>query len=95
MAVTRMGANGETTEPFLPDERINLPSALAAFTINAAYVNSLEEKTGSIEVGKLADLVVLDRNLFAIEPTEISETNVLLTLLEGQPVHGDFSLEKN
>ncbi|MCZ6779851.1 MAG: amidohydrolase family protein [Acidobacteriota bacterium] len=95
VAVTRMGANGETTEPFLPDERINLPSALAAFTINAAYVNSLEEKTGSIEVGKLADLVVLDRNLFAIEPTEISETNVLLTLLEGQPVHGDFSLEKN
>ena len=95
VAVTRMGPNGETSKPFLPDERIDLPSALAAFTINAAYVNSLEAETGSIEVGKLADLVVLDRNLFAIEPTAISETQVLLTLLEGQAVHGDFSFEKN
>ncbi len=95
VAVTRMGPDGETSKPFLPDERIDLPSALAAFTINAAYVNSLEKETGSIEVGKFADLVVLDRNLFAIQPTELSETSVLLTLLEGRPVHGGFSLEKH
>jgi predicted amidohydrolase YtcJ len=92
VAVTRMGPKGETREPFLPEERIDLPSAIAAFTINAAYVNSLERRTGSIEVGKLADLIVVDRNLFAIDPTEISEARVLLTLLEGTPVHGDFSL---
>ena len=65
--------------------------ALAAFTINAAYVNHLEDRTGSIEVGKLADLIVVDRNLFAIEPAEISESQVLLTLLGGEPVHGDLT----
>jgi predicted amidohydrolase YtcJ len=92
VAVTRMGAQGETSTPYLPDERIDLPSAIAAFTIGSAYVNSLERQAGSIEVGKWADLIVLDRNLFEIEPSEISETRVLLTLLEGEPVHGDLSL---
>jgi predicted amidohydrolase YtcJ len=87
-AVTRMGAKGETHTPYLPEQRIDLPEAIAAFTMGSAYVNSLERETGSIEVGKLADLIVLDRNLFEIDPTEISETQVLLTLLEGQPVHG-------
>jgi predicted amidohydrolase YtcJ len=91
VAVTRMGALGETSTPYLPDERIDLGSAIAAFTIGAAYVNALERQTGSIEVGKRADLIVLDRNLFAVEPAGISEARVLLTLLEGEPVHGDLS----
>ncbi|HET6630595.1 MAG TPA: amidohydrolase family protein [Woeseiaceae bacterium] len=90
-AVTRMGALGETSEPFLPQERIGLPLALAAFTINAAYVNSQEDDTGSIEVGKYADLIVLDRNLFEIDPTDISETSVLMTMIEGEVVHGDLA----
>jgi predicted amidohydrolase YtcJ len=68
-----------------------LPEALAAFTINAAYVNRDEVDTGSIEVGKLADLAILDRNLFDIPPTEISDAKVLLTLFEGKVVHGDLS----
>jgi predicted amidohydrolase YtcJ len=88
-AVTRMGALGETTEPFYPEERIDLPTAIAAFTINAAYVNHIDDKTGSIEVGKLADLIVLDRNLFELDQADISDTKVLLTLMEGQPVFGD------
>lgn len=90
-AITRMGSGGETSEPFLPDERIDLPLALAAFTINAAYVNTNEDDTGSIEVGKYADVIVLDRNLFDVSPQEISETGVLLTMIEGQVVHGDLS----
>jgi len=92
VAVTRMGPQGETKEPFIPEERIDLPEALAAFTINAAYVNFQDDKTGSIETGKHADLVVLDHNLFTIKPEAISDTKVLLTLLDGQPVHGNFSL---
>ncbi len=87
-AVTRMGSLGETDEPFMPEERIGLPEALAAFTINAAYTNRNEQDTGSLEVGKLAHLAVLDRNLFDIPATEISDTKVLLTLFEGKPVHG-------
>jgi predicted amidohydrolase YtcJ len=91
VAVTRMDPAGSTTEPFLPHERIGLPEALAAFTINAAWVNRLEKETGSIEVGKRADLLVLDRNLFAIPPTEISHTRALVTLFGGRVVHGDLA----
>lgn len=89
-AITRMGALGETRLPWMPEERITLPGALAAFTINASYTNRDEENTGSLEVGKVANLAVLDRNLFDIAPTGISDTKVLLTLFEGRPVHGDF-----
>jgi hypothetical protein len=89
-AITRLGALGETTEPFLPEEAITLAQALDAFTINAAYVNRLDQDTGSLEVGKRADLAVLDRNLFDIKPAELSDTKVLVTLFEGKPVHGDL-----
>ena len=88
VAVTRMGPAGETRTAFLPAERINLPEALAAFTINAAYINRLEKTTGSLETGKSADLIVLDRNLFVIPPTEIAQARVLVTLLDGREVHG-------
>jgi len=92
VAVTRMGWSGQTTTPFLAEERIDLRDAIAAFTLNAAYVNFQDDRTGSIETGKLADLVVLDRNLFAIPPEQVSESKVLLTLLGGKPVYGDFTL---
>ncbi|MCJ7590816.1 MAG: amidohydrolase family protein [Woeseiaceae bacterium] len=88
-AVTRTDADGDD-EPFMPQETIDLPTALAAFTINSAYVNGIEKESGSIEVGKLADLIVLDRNLFSIPAKQISETKVLLTLLGGRPVHGEI-----
>ncbi|HXH29012.1 MAG TPA: amidohydrolase, partial [Candidatus Polarisedimenticolia bacterium] len=91
VAVTRMGPNGETKEPFIPEERIDLADALAAFTIGSAYVNFQDKTTGSIERGKLADLIVLDHNLFAIEPTRISDTRVLLTLFGGKAVYGDLA----
>jgi predicted amidohydrolase YtcJ len=76
----------EVDEPFLPAERLDLPTALAAFTMGSAYVNHLERETGSIEVGKLADLVVLDRNLFEHPVTEIAEARVLRTYVEGELV---------
>jgi predicted amidohydrolase YtcJ len=89
-AITRMGALGDTNTPWMPEERIALPEALAAFTINAAYTNRDEKSTGSLEVGKVANLAVLDRNLFEIPANDISDTKVLLTLFEGKPVHGDI-----
>lgn len=89
VAVLRKHPTDASDDTFIPGERIDLPEALAAFTIHAAWVNRSEDRTGSIEVGKAADLVVLDRNLFEIDPGDISETEVLLTLLDGQAVYGD------
>ena len=92
VAITRMGPAGETSAAFLPGEKINLPEALAAFTINAAYTNRLEKTTGSIEPGKNADLIVLERNLFDVAPTQIGKTRVLVTLFEGRAVYGDLGV---
>ena len=63
VAVTRVAPDTRDVAPFLPDERLSLDAALRAFTIGSAYVNHLDAETGTIEVGKLADLVVLDRNI--------------------------------
>ena len=64
VAVNRVDVLEREAEPFLPDERLDLPTALDAFTIGAAYVNHLDGETGSLETGKAADLVVLDRDVF-------------------------------
>lgn len=73
-------------------ERATLDEMIQAYTINGAWLARQENETGSIEPGKAADLVVLDRNLFVIEPEEISTAVVLLTLLEGRVVYRNGSL---
>jgi predicted amidohydrolase YtcJ len=92
-AVTRRDPVTNQGASFHDSERIRLHEAIAAYTINGAYVNFLDQLTGSLEVGKLADLVVLDRNLFATPTQQISETNVLMTMIDGEPVYGDFELQ--
>lgn len=84
-AVSRISPEDRTTPVFYPDERIGLHEALAAFTIGSAFANHLETDTGSIEPGKLADLVVLDRNPFEAAP--IGEANVDLTMFEGDVLY--------
>ena len=88
VAVRRVDPAQAEGAAFVPEQRLPLPEAIAAFTINAAYVNGAERESGSIETGKSADLVVLDQNLFAVDPRAISDTRVLLTLFEGRPVFG-------
>ena len=80
-----------TKETFLPDERIDLATAIHAFTMGSAYVNHLDEVTGSIEVGKEADLVVVDRNLFDLSLDELADAKVQLTMVAGAPVFVDPS----
>ena len=72
---------------WLPEERITLPDAIAGYTIRGAYLDFTEKETGSIEAGKAADLVVLDRNLFEIPSSQIHQAKVLWTLLEGKEVY--------
>jgi predicted amidohydrolase YtcJ len=86
VAVNRADPDEGDSEPFLPDERLELPTALAAFTIGSAFVNRLERETGSIEAGKLADLALIDRDLFAGDTKELGRARVMLTLVEGEPV---------
>lgn len=69
------------------DERVGLATMIEAYTINGAYTMSLDNEQGSIEVGKRADLVVLDRNLFEIDPYEISDARVTMTVFDGRTVY--------
>ena len=79
-------------DPLLADERIELVDALAAFTAGSAYVNHLDD-TGTLEVGKLADFAVLDRDLFDRGAGAIGETRVVATFVEGVPVYETPALE--
>ncbi len=86
VAMTRVDPGARAGSPFLPDERLSLDQALAAFTIGSAFVNHLDDETGTIEVGKLADLALLDRNLRDPEAGPIGEARVLATWVEGLEV---------
>ena len=78
---------GARAEPLLPGQALELAEAMAAYTIGSAFVNHLDDVTGSIEPGKLADLVVLDRDPFTLPPDEIAATSVLATYVEGAAVY--------
>jgi predicted amidohydrolase YtcJ len=80
------GATGAEAEPFLPGQSLDLAEALAAYTIGSAYVNHLDDQTGAIEPGMLADVIVLDRDPFAGRPAEIASTRVLSTYVAGELV---------
>ena len=70
-----------------PEQRVDLETALEFITIGGAKTMKLEDQTGSIEVGKDADLIVLDRNLFDIPAEQIGQTQVVQTLLKGNTVY--------
>ncbi|MDQ3659836.1 MAG: amidohydrolase [Actinomycetota bacterium] len=93
VAVNRVAPQTRELAPFLPQERLSLPESLAAFTIGSAFVNRLENVTGSIEEGKDADLVVLDRDPFDPESGPIGDASAALTLVEGTVVHQNESLD--
>ena len=68
-------------------QNLSLAQAIQAYTLNSAYVMRQENKVGSIEVGKEADIVVLNQNLFEVNTNDISHTKILLTLLAGEEVY--------
>ena len=68
-------------------QAIDLATAIRAYTLNGAYTMRQETVTGSIEQGKFADFVILDRNLFDIAPSSIARTQVLTTVLEGEVIY--------
>jgi predicted amidohydrolase YtcJ len=88
VAVNRVlpGASGCEAEPLYPHNRIDLATVLRAYTAGSAYVNHLDDVTGRLEVGLLADLAVLDRDPFAGPADEIASTRVVATYVEGKSV---------
>lgn len=72
-----------------PEERMTLADMIDVFTINGACANFLEQETGSIEAGKKADLVVLEKNLFDMPVTGIADTKITMTIFEGKIVYQD------
>jgi hypothetical protein len=86
VAVTRADPDGKIEAVLNESERIDLVAMLAAYTINAARLMRQEQTTGSIEPGKAADLIVLDRNLLAVPANEIRTARVLRTLLDGETI---------
>jgi predicted amidohydrolase YtcJ len=94
VAVNRslQGTTGALAEPFLPDQRLHPTEAFAAYTAGSAFVNHLDDVSGSIDPGKFADLVVLDRDPLTGSPADIGYTTVLATYVEGDAVYRADSL---
>ncbi|WP_183192470.1 amidohydrolase [Brevibacillus fluminis] len=86
-AVTRLHNDGQPEGGWNPEERISMADALRAYTSGAAYGNFREHDLGTLEAGKLADIVVLDQNLFAVEHERIRDTKVSLTMMDGKIVY--------
>ena len=86
-AVTRQTEDGEPVGGFVPQQRLTLEDTIRAYTLGAAFAGRREKTEGSLEPCKVADFIMLDRDLFKIEPSEIGKTEVLLTVVGGKMVY--------
>jgi predicted amidohydrolase YtcJ len=85
-AVTRQTLDGKHPDGWLPEQKLTLDQAVRAYTVGSAYAEFAEQVKGTITPGKLADLVMLDRDLYQIEPADIDQARVVLTVMDGQVV---------
>ncbi len=86
-AVLRQTPGGEPEGGWIPEERIDVETALRAYTVNNAFAEGTEGRKGQLREGYLADLVVLDRNPLDVDPVELQHIRVLLTVVDGRIVH--------
>jgi len=86
-AVTRQTEKGTPPEGFVPQQRLSLEDTIQAYTLGAAFAGHREQTEGSLEPGKLADLIVLSQDLFKIEPSAIVKTKVMMTMVGGKVVY--------
>jgi len=87
-AVTRRTLDGKNPGGWVPGEKVSVEEAVRAYTANGAWVEFAEGAKGTIEAGKLADLVVLDRDIFTIPAEEIVRARVRMTILDGRIIYG-------
>jgi len=86
-AVTRRTLDGKNSKGWVPDQKISVEEAVRAYTLGSAYAEFQESVKGSITVGKLADLVLLSRDIFKIDPKDIENVKVVMTLVDGRVVY--------
>ena len=86
-SVTRAGADGQPKGGFDPDQKLTRAEALRTMTLDAAYASFAEKQKGSIEVGKLADLVVLSQDILSVPDDALLQTEVLVTILDGRVLY--------
>jgi predicted amidohydrolase YtcJ len=86
-AVTRQTTEGNPPGGWLPKERISLADTIKAYTLDAAFAGHRDKTEGSLEPGKLADLIILSQDLFNIESSQVVRTQVLLTMVGGRTVY--------
>jgi hypothetical protein len=89
-ALTRKGLDGKPERGWVPEQAIDLETAIRGYTINGAYANFVEQNRGSITPGKYADLVMISNNLFEIPPDKIKDTKVVWTMVGGKEVWKGF-----
>ena len=85
-AVTRQTLDGEPGGGWFPEERIDVETALRAYTVNNAYAAGEEDFKGTLEPGKVADIVILSNSLFDVAPSDIKDVTVIYTFVDGVPV---------
>ncbi|MCB0248301.1 MAG: amidohydrolase family protein, partial [Anaerolineae bacterium] len=76
-----------------PEQRLTVAEAVAGYTTGPAYATGLSDRQGSITPGKLADLVVLDRDIFAVPPAEIASIRPAMTVFDGEVVYDAGGIE--
>ncbi len=86
-AVTRRTLDGKRPQGWVPEQKISVAEAVKAYTYGSAYASFTEAQKGTLEVGKLADLVVLSADIFKINPVEIEKARVVLTIFDGKVVY--------
>ena len=79
--------SGQPAAGWFPEQRISIEDAIRAYTYNTAYANFEEKIKGSIEAGKLADIVVLSKNLLRVPPKEFLTTEAVYTIVGGRVVY--------
>ena len=86
-AVTRRTLDGRNAKGWIPEQKISVEEAVRAYTVGSAYAEFQDGVKGTVTAGKLADLVILSRDLFKIEPVEIENVKVVLTIMDGRVVY--------
>ena len=86
-AVTRRTIDGKNANGWVPEQKISVEETVRAYTLGSAYAEFQENVKGSIATGKLADLVLLSRDIFKIDPKEIENVKVVLTMVDGRVVY--------